>query len=269
MAKKLKTKKKVSKKANVLKGITPPKIQEPKAMGLVKSQEQKSNILEAISIKKQEKNSNISENPSTNTQEQIKKNNKLLIGILSLLGLILLSFFTGYYLINSQKSFDYKGVEFNIIPEGKLVFYHTQVPIYNDAGKQVSAYNFYLRTDPRKLAKIEFNDTIIPMKLMAMNYSEEISCSGYGIIALTNIINLYKLIGTEIVIDKNATCDAEGRYMFLNIQKTDENKIEQMGKNCYNLKTNGCDVFTSTERFMLDTFVKIKQDDIRAISSSA
>jgi len=242
MAKKIKTKKKVTKKEGILKDVT-------------------SNTLDKKPI--------ILDSTLESSNEQIKKNNKLLIGILSLLGLILLSFFTGYYLINSQKSFDYKGVEFNIIQEGKLVFYNTQVPIYDNRGEKISAYNFYLRTDPRKLGKMNFNETIIPMKLMAINYSEEMSCSGYGIIALTNIINLYELIGTKITLDKNATCDSQGRYMFLNFQKTNETSIEKFGKNCYNFNVKDCDIFPPTERLMLDTFIKIKQENIRAISSSA
>jgi len=116
---------------------------------------------------------------------------------------------------------------------------------------------------------MDFNGTIIPMKLMAINYSDDMDCSGYGIIALTNIINLYQLIGTKVTIDKNATCDTDGRYMFLNFQQSEKTGIEQIGENCYNLNAKECDVFPSTERLMLDTFVKIKQDKIRVVSSDA
>ena len=62
-------------------------------------------------------------------QKEIKKNNKLLIIVLSLFGLVLLAFFTGYFLITTPSSFDYKDVKFNIIQEGNLVFYNTQIPI--------------------------------------------------------------------------------------------------------------------------------------------
>jgi len=196
---------------------------------------------------------------------QSQKNNNLLKISFLIFALVFVAFFTGYFFIESKKSFEYKGVEFNIIQEGKLTFYNTQVPVYSKSGEKVSTYNFYLRTDPRKLDKIEFNETITPMKFIVLNYSSDLDCQGYGIIALTNIINLYQLIGAKVTIDKNATCDEEGRYMLLNIQNTNENKLEKMGSNCYHLSVNNCDVFPVTEKFMLETFVKIKQEDIRAI----
>jgi hypothetical protein len=94
------------------------------------------------------------------------------------------------------------------------------------------------------------------------------SFNGYGTIALMNPINLYQMIGAKVTVDKNASCDAEGRYTFLNLQKANETGIEKVGNNCYNLNVKDCEVFPPTERFMLETFVKIKQDDVRIISSS-
>jgi hypothetical protein len=203
------------------------------------------------------------------SKKQQEKNNRLLRIIFISIGLILLVFFATYFFVESKKSFECKGVEFNTVQEGELTFYNTQVPIYSEQGKQISVYNFYLRTDPRELEKMEFNGTIEPMKLMALNYSNDINCSGYGIIALQNIISLYQLIGAKVSVDKNATCDKEGRYMLLNIQKTNENKIEQIGNNCYNLKIKECDVFPTTEKFMLESFVRIKEKDIHIIASSS
>ena len=239
MAKKIKTKKIEDKKPNTSRAV-PEKVQE-----------QKSKILEA----------------TPNKEEQMKKNNKLLIAIFSLLGIILFAFFMVYFLIGSKNSFDYKGVKFDIIKEGNLIFYNTQLPIYSNTGKEISTYNFYLRTDPRELGKMKFNETIQLLKFVALNYSSDMDCQGYGTIALQNIINLYELIGAKVVIDKNATCDTEGRYMFLNIQKANETSLEKVGNNCYDLNVKDCAIFLPTERFMLDTFVKIKQDDIHAVYS--
>jgi len=222
-----------------------------------------------IKSKKKKKNEEKKDLEKFEKKIETQKKNNLLKVIFLIFGLILIAFFAGYSIMESKKSFEYKGVKFNVIQEGELTFYNTQIPIYSKSGEKISAYNFYLRTDPRELAKIDFNGTITPMKLMALNYTEDLNCQGYGIIAMTNIINLYQLIGTKVTVDKNATCDTEGRYAFLNIQKTSENKLEEIGTNCYNLNIKNCDVFPITEKFMLETFVKIKQNNIRAISSSA
>jgi hypothetical protein len=231
----------------------------------------RSKILETIAKEKaQDERLNTLKVTPDKAEGQEEKNNKLLIAVFSLLGLVLIAFFAGYFLIESKNSFSYKGVEFNKIQEGNLVFYNTQLPVYSNrsnTSKKVLTYNFYLRNDPRELAKMDFNETIIPLKLMAINYSEDMNCNGYGIIALTNIINLYQLIGAKVTVDKNATCDPEGRYMFLNLQKANETSLEKVGNNCYNLNVKNCDVFPPTERLMIDTFVKIKQEGIRAVSS--
>jgi hypothetical protein len=201
-------------------------------------------------------------------ENAVEKNNWILGTILTILILLILSVFMIYSIIESKKSFKYEGVEFNIIQEGELTFYNVQVPIYSrKTEEKLRDYNFYLRTDPRKLEKIEFDDEFTLMKLMAINYSENIDCGGYGLIALTNLIEIHELIGIKVVIDKNATCDSEGRYTFLNIKKSNENKIEKIGQNCYNLYINDCDIFPTTERVMIETFAKIKQDEIRVFSS--
>jgi len=93
-------------------------------------------------------------------------------------------------------------------------------------------------------------------------------CEGYGIIALTNVINLYELIGARIVKDENATCDETGTYMRFDIQKSNETKIEKIGKDCYLLSVNNCEILPVTEKMMVETFVKMKDANAQIISSS-
>ncbi len=219
---------------------------------------------------KEEKNKETSPKKAESTGEKEKRNkanNKLLVQILIGLGIILIIFFSTYFFIQSKNSFNYHGVKFIKIQEGELTFYNTQVQIYAPSGSQSRDYNFYLRTDPRELEKMEFNGTVQPLKLVALNYSNDLDCRGYGTIAITNMITLYQLIGAKITIDKNATCDPEGRYILLSLRSANETSLEQVGKNCFNMNINNCEVFPPTERFMLETFVKLKQDNIRLISS--
>ncbi len=218
---------------------------------------------------KKEIDKDLNKEKDTNTKKEIKnKHNELLFWILVCFGLIAISFLLMYFFAQSRKSIEYKDVEFTIIKEGKLTFYNTQVPIYSSKEEIISNYNFYLRTNPKELSKIEFNEDMPIMKIVVLNYSEDINCEGYGVIALTNMINLYNLIGVKVTIDKNATCSEEGLYMFINIEKYNENRIEEIGKNCYNLKIKECDIFPTTERIMLETFAKIKEKEIKVYSSA-
>jgi hypothetical protein len=216
---------------------------------------------------KVEKKEGIKEEP-IKKENIVEKNNWILGTILTILIFLILSVFIVYFIIESKKSFEYNGVEFKIIQEGELTFYNVQVPIYSEKTEEkLRDYNFYLRTDPRELKEMEFDDSFTLMKMMVINYSANLDCSGYGLIALTNLIELHELIGIKVFIDKNETCDSEGRYTYLYIKKSDENRIEKIGKNCYTLYVNDCDIFPTTERVMIETFAKIKQDDIRVFSS--
>lgn len=220
-------------------------------------------------LKKNKKGNKPTEVASTDKRAQKKREGELLAKILALFGAILILFFAGHLFVNSLGTFDSKGVEFKVVREGELIFYQTQVPIYSEEGEKITDYNFYLRTDPRELEKIPFEEQFELPKLVALNYSDEMDCNGYGIIVLTNLITLYKFSGAKITIDKNATCDPRGRYLFLNLQKSESTGIEKIGANCYNLNINNCELFPPTEKFMLETLAKIKEENIRLVTSSA
>ena len=117
-------------------------------------------------------------------------------------------------------------------------------------------YNFFLRNDPRK-SKVDFNGELEIKKLAVMNSEEEFSCDGNGIIAVANLRQLYEMVGTKIIRDENATCDSEGRYIYINLKEGEKTKIEQIGKACYDIVINNCEILEGTERFMVETFAKI------------
>jgi len=198
-----------------------------------------------------------------------EKYNSLLRNILLFIGLVVIVFFAALYIAERGAHFTYKQVDFNIIQEGQLKLYNTQIPIYSSAGKKIQTYNFYLRNDPRTLEKFNFQSDLLNVKkFLVLNYSSDMDCEGYGIIALTNVINLYELIGARIVKDENATCDETGTYMRFDIQKSNETKIEKIGKDCYLLSVNNCEILPVTEKMMVETFVKMKDANAQIISSS-
>ncbi len=188
------------------------------------------------------------------SQEQIKKENKIFKNIIIIMVGFALMFFSVYMIINSMKHFDVNGVKFEIVKEGKLILYKTYLPVmYNGTA---ASYNFYLRKDPRTLKTMPFNGNLLLESNMVVNMTNSLNCDGDGIIGLANIVNLYKVLDVNVIKDENASCDATGRYMYLNILEGNETKVEQFGLRCYNIYANNCQILKGTEKFMLETLIR-------------
>ena len=187
------------------------------------------------------------------SKKQIKKEDKQLRNILICLGIFILIFILIVLFIHSRLHFEYRGVKFDVVKEGEIIFYKTSLPvIYN--GKEIP-YNIYLRNDPRKL-DVPVEDKINFKTNMVLNITEDFNCNGDGIIAIANLAKLYELMEINVMKDPNASCDAQGRYMFVQIQEGDETSIEKFGPACYNLNVNNCEILAVTEQLMIETFVK-------------
>ncbi len=198
----------------------------------------------------------VEEKPAS--QEQIKKENKIFRNIVIVMIGFVLMFFVVYMIINSLKHFEVNGVNFEIVKEGRLTLYKTFIPvIYNGSA---ASYNFYLRNDPRTLkSRVNFSGELIIKENAVLNQTEDFNCNGDGMIAIANVLQLYDIIEVDVIKDGNASCDSAGRYMFLNIQRGNETRIEKFGPSCYNIYINNCEILEGTERFMLETFVEVKQ----------
>ena len=190
------------------------------------------------------------------SKKQIAEQNKTLKYILFGIIIIIVGVFAGFFISNSMKHFEYNGLKFNIIQEGKITFYQTSIPvIYN--GQNVN-YNFYLRNDPRK-SKVDFNGNLSLSKFMVVNSTADIYCEGYGTIAIANLLKLYEVLGVNVIRDENATCDEGGQFMHIQIQESDKTSIEQTGPKCYNLNLNNCEILQVTEKFMIETLTEISK----------
>lgn len=191
------------------------------------------------------------------SKEQLKKEKKTFLIILAVaLGLAAM-FFAVYFIIVSQNNFEYKGVKFEIDKTdlvGKTL-YKTSLPVtYNGS---LANYNFYLRTDPRTSGNLVFDGNISLLKNMVLNTTSNLNCGGDGVIAVANVVNLYTVLGVKVIKDENASCDLQGRYMFLNIKEANETKIVQFGPSCYDIYVNNCDVLPATEKFIVDTLAYV------------
>jgi len=189
------------------------------------------------------------------TKGQIKSENKILKNVLIWLGILILIFLLIFLSIKSANSFEYKGIQGEVIKEGDVIFYHTSFPMIHN-GREVN-YNVYLRTNPRKLEKVPFYGELNLLKMMVINNSDSFVCEGKGGIAMINFQQILGNFGMSFMKDPNASCDSQGRYMFIQIQEGDVTGIEQTGPACYNLNVNNCEILEVTEKFLIESLVKL------------
>jgi len=197
------------------------------------------------------------EKTEISSEEQIKKQNKQLKQIFIGIGIVVLIFILIIFFIKSTTHFTYKGVvDFEIVKEGDLILYQTKIPIIYQG--QPAEYNFYLRNDPRKLEKnVPIKGTLLLLNNAVINATGDFNCEGDGIIAIANLVNLYNVLGKNLIKDENASCDSLGRYTFLQIQSGNETSIEKTGPSCYNLNVNNCEILEVTERFIAAILARI------------
>lgn len=189
-------------------------------------------------------------------KKQEEYHNKIIKGFFILFGVIFLTILTYYGLSYMISNFTQDGVDYKIVKERNLIFYNVVVPVVFGGIDQ--DYNFYLRNDPRKLS-VEFEGDLRFREKMVINATGDFNCEGNGIIAIANMVNLYQILGAEIMKDETATCDENGRYLLLQIIEGNETKIEQVGPTCYNLEVNNCEILEVTERFMIETFIELQK----------
>jgi len=190
------------------------------------------------------------------SKDQIKKENKQLKQIFIGIGVIVLIFILIIFFIRFTAHFTYEGVDFDIVKEGYLILYRTKIPIIYQG--QPAEYNIYLRNDPRELEKtVPIEGTLLLLDNTVINATGDFVCEGNGIIAIANLVNIYDVLGKNIIKDENASCDSLGRYTFLQIQPGNETSIEKTGPSCYDLNVNNCEILEVTERFMVAILVEI------------
>lgn len=189
------------------------------------------------------------------TPNQTKYHNKLLKNFLIAVGIFTLIMIFVIISIYSAKNFEYKGIKFDVIREGNVIFYHTSFPMILD-GRPIN-YNVFLRNDPRKLNKIPFEGNLNLLEMMVINNTESFVCDGDGGIAILNFQQILGNFGMDFMKDPLANCDSEGRYMFIQILEGDVTKIEQTGPACYNLYVNDCEILKVTERFLIESLIEL------------
>ena len=196
------------------------------------------------------------------SKKELERQNKTLKNIFIGLGIFVFVIIIVSLSINSAKHFEYKGVEFNVIKEGEIIFYNAVFPIYNRiTGKHIIDYNIYLRNNPKKLENIPFEGEVILRKDTVINSTKDFNCDGDGMIAIGNLVQVLETFGTKVVKDPEAGCDAlKGQYVFIQIREGNETSIEQFAPTCYNLYVNNCEILEVTEKFIVELLVKAEKN---------
>jgi len=242
----------------------------PKKKSEKKVKKEKSNkekICEIFSIEKDGEEKTIrvcNDEEKGDGKKQTQMQNKQLKTILLVTAGIMLAIIIMFYIISSIRQFEYRGIKFETVKEGDLIFYRTIFHLYSPEGKNTADYSVYLRKNPRLLKDVPFNGEINLKSNLVMEIKEDFNCEGDEIIALANMNNFLggPLFKMNLVKNESYGCDSEGRYMFLKLESGNETRIDQFGPACYSLKINNCEILEATEKFMTEIMVDINREQI-------
>jgi len=197
------------------------------------------------------------------SREEVKRHKKILKWVLFAIGVIILMLIIWMTVSYFKSHFQYRGITGDVVQEGQITFYRTKFPtMYKGV---LTDYNFYIRNDPRELDKeIPFTGEMVLKPKMAIE-SEGFTCNGDGVIAVANMVQFFSFVGTEIVKDPSAQCDAQGRYGLISLRSSKDGKtsVEQFGPACYYINIANCEVLKGTERFMTEAFVYVNDNVLK------
>ncbi|MDO8622668.1 MAG: hypothetical protein Q7R52_00305 [archaeon] len=205
-------------------------------------------------MEKEEKIKEVEEVPK---KEENTDHNKLLVYILLFGGIIIITSVLVFYFLNSSSSFKYRDVQYSVEKVGDITFYRTVFPMYNMmTGQHIADYNARIRNDPRELRKIPFTGEFKFRSIVVINSESNFTCDTNGdrVIAVAEILQFFEITKAKVIKDENATCDSEGRYMYINLVNSSKTEVVQTGPVCYELRVNNCEILKSSERFMVEGF---------------
>jgi hypothetical protein len=192
------------------------------------------------------------------SKKTIQKENKILSWVIAIILIVFLLIMGIFFTSKAVRFSKYNDIlEFETVQEGDLIFYKTTLSVQE--GKVLQPYNLYLRTKPKDLEKVPFeeSDNFELMKFSAINPEEGFICEGDGTIAIANLASLYKIIGGEFYVDENSTCDGTGRYTYFDLKHSNNTRIIKTGDNCYDVEVKDCEIIPATEKIMVEILLKM------------
>ena len=211
------------------------------------------------------------EEEKISTEGQRKKQNKLFGKIILVMVCFLAFFFLILFVNYSLNYFKVDGIKFETDTQSMVgtTLYKTSLPgIIDEDGSFIvgnydsgekADYRIWFRNNPKTLKEISFEGNIsVLLKDVVWNQTEDYVCDG-DYIGIQNLLNVYDVLGINVMKDDNASCDDLGRYTYITILSGDETKIEQTGLTCYNIYVKDCEILAATERFLLELVRKTNE----------
>ncbi len=189
--------------------------------------------------------------------------NKQLVYVIVIMAVVLIGFLGSYALINSSKSFEVLGLEFEKIKEGNIPFYYTKIHIVRPTGNAIN-YNLYLRNDPRTLNYPE-DINYINGKITFISIDSSVGECEEGVLAFTNLGSFLAASGIQAKgALTNETLAGERGMPYVTCDNTKSNTVfvfkggnesltEKTGENCYTIYVKDCEIIKSVEEIILGT----------------
>lgn len=199
------------------------------------------------------------------SKKVLSREDKQLAWFFAIIALVFVAFLGGYFYVQSLKTFEYHGVNWERIKFGELDLYHTKVPIIY-RGKFYLNYNLYFRTDPRE-NDVPVNATMsFWPNLIITSDKDAWKCSdtkkAYGDLKafLTEFPQIKNITGAysdedyaNLLNEDYATCDnaTEGTSV-IRFRYSDEPRIYQESDDCFVVEVGQCESVKAEEKFVAE-----------------
>jgi len=201
-----------------------------------------------------------------------RRRDREVIWLITILTIIILSFFSTIWISQEAKKFDYEGYMFTKEKFGDIPIYSTIITGYNQEGAPIN-FKLNLRNDPREL-DVPFNGNLSFIEGKPLYFSINITsdiheCGSLALVSLGQFMNgIGKKMVTGITTQEEANqykklhinCDNAKDATTVVLTKGDKTEIIQSESNpqCYVLKVNNCEIIEAIERFEIETLKEIK-----------
>jgi hypothetical protein len=199
-------------------------------------------------------------NAPTKTGKKLSKEEKQVLLVIAFMVIAFLAFLLFFFIFKNAGTFVYEGIKFKKTSSEGLTLYYGKVGMKTSAG--TFNYNLYLRNDPRKLADIPANVSVILRKTGYISFEPEISSCYGSSLAAYELASLLSALGMQVkgattshqvAIDEGIAerdcADAVNKTIIV-LQRANETSIEQKG-DCYKINIANCDAIGASEAFIL------------------
>jgi len=197
--------------------------------------------------------------------------NKEIMWVLIVMGVLLATILIVYFAIQSTKHFNYEGLSFSREKFDQIEVYHYYH--YFNKTNQIYQYNLYLRGDPRdNYVPVEGGEIAIysgDLKYITLNETGLLNCSdsGIAIAGLGKLFSDNKISFYSATMDvskaqnssiKYASCEHNPKNLVVQVEAADQTRVLVNGT-CYKIQVANCEILSATEKFIVQAIADAKK----------